>query len=624
MQGEPVTGETTLPDLIRRFPSARSVLDRYGLRGCGGPEGPRETLAWFARLHGVPLDQLLRELGEAAGCCESTPVSVPSRADTIYRPFFLAALAVVLTLGCSWGAINLFLIGLRRDFAAVDYSWVLAHGNAMVFGFVGLFIMGFAYQAFPRFKHSALARPAVAFSTLPLMLAGILLVTAGHLLAPRRGFLILGILGGLLQLASVALFCRVLHETFVRAARREVYDRFVISSGLWFLMAAAATPAVFWLFESAPTREQFLRRVAALNVPYRDVQLLGVAVMMILGVSLRFLPHAYGFREPSAAWRRFLLWGVNGAVASSAGMFLTAMLTGRMEWLAGPQIASLVLLAAALGTPRQYRLFGPVPQAERDRGLKFIRAAYAWFMIATAMLAITPVYDLWIYKPLTGAASPFSHAFFGAYRHALTVGFVTLMIVGVSAKVVPTLCGLDLKQLPPLRTVFLLLNLGNALRVASEIASDYTVRAYPLMGASGFLEVAGLSLWAADLVRCMRRGMQLERQPLSETAQASPLLLGPQTRVADVLARYPESLEIFVRHGFAPLRNPVLRRTMARVVTLEQACRREGVDLARLLAELRALARRQEGTTEKIPVVCPDPAAANIPSSQGSQASGGR
>jgi hypothetical protein len=31
----------------------------------------------------------------------------------------------------------------------------------------------------------------------------------------------------------------------------------------------------------------------------------------------------------------------------------------------------------------------------------------------------------------------------------------------------------------------------------------------------------------------------------------------------------------------------VLRKTMARVVTIEQACRREGVNLAQLLAELR-------------------------------------
>ncbi|HCX30424.1 MAG TPA: hypothetical protein DHU55_11765, partial [Blastocatellia bacterium] len=37
-----------------------------------------------------------------------------------------------------------------------------------------------------------------------------------------------------------------------------------------------------------------------------------------------------------------------------------------------------------------------------------------------------------------------------------------------------------------------------------------------------------------------------------------------------------------------PLANPVLRKTMARVVTLEQACRREGVNLAELLSDLRS------------------------------------
>ena len=37
----------------------------------------------------------------------------------------------------------------------------------------------------------------------------------------------------------------------------------------------------------------------------------------------------------------------------------------------------------------------------------------------------------------------------------------------------------------------------------------------------------------------------------------------PAIKVADVLLRYPQSLDVFVRHGFTPLRNPVLRKTMA-------------------------------------------------------------
>jgi len=83
--------------------------------------------------------------------------------------------------------------------------------------------------------------------------------------------------------------------------------------------------------------------------------------------------------------------------------------------------------------------------------------------------------------------------------------------------------------------------------------------------------------------------------------QLAPLVLGPQTTVADVLQRYPQALDIFLRHGFAPLQNPVLRRTMARVVTLEQACRREGADLNRLLADLMALIEAEQKARTSTP-----------------------
>src|SRR6185436_16442597 len=197
-----ITAETFLPDLVALYPSTRAVFDRYGLHGCGGQLGPREQIGWFARLHGVPIDQLLRELNEAATQPSTGPVEfAPSIADTIYRPFFLAGIATVLTLGCMWGAINLFTIGLKQSFSSVEYSWVLAHGHAMVFGFVGFFIMGFAYQAFPRFKHTSLWRPRLAISALPLMVAGILLQTVAHLLSPPS--LLLELLAATIQLAAV-------------------------------------------------------------------------------------------------------------------------------------------------------------------------------------------------------------------------------------------------------------------------------------------------------------------------------------------------------------------------------------------------------------------------------------
>jgi len=59
-----VTPEMLLPEVVAKYPATRKVFDKYGLRGCGGPTGPREPVARFARLHNVPLH--LDELNEAA------------------------------------------------------------------------------------------------------------------------------------------------------------------------------------------------------------------------------------------------------------------------------------------------------------------------------------------------------------------------------------------------------------------------------------------------------------------------------------------------------------------------------------------------------------------------------
>ena len=264
-------------------------------------------------------------------------------------------------------------------------------------------------------------------------------------------------------------------------------------------------------------------------------------------------------------------------------------MTSGNHWLLMLQwLTAIVLLIAAAGTPRQYGLFGAVMENERDRGLKFIRAAFVWFIIATVMLALVPVYNFGIYIPLTGSRVPFSHAYFGAYRHAITVGFIMMMIVGVSSKVVPTLSGVDVRRASSLWPTFLLLNLGNAMRVTFQIATDFSPGAYPIMGISGFIEVVGLSLWAFELVRNMRVGWRLERT--SELAAGlRPVSIAPHTTIADVLRSYPQTLDVFLKHGFTPLSNPVLRQTMARVVTVEQACRREGVDLEVLLSELQTI-----------------------------------
>src|SRR5690606_3505100 len=122
--------DAMLPDLLRAAPHLRPVFDRYGLRGCGVPLGPAESVRYFARAHGVDEAALLRELLEALHAPASSPASQPLEqadrnpldelADTIYRRFFKAGMVVILSAGAVWGAFLLAQIALRGSFTAIS------------------------------------------------------------------------------------------------------------------------------------------------------------------------------------------------------------------------------------------------------------------------------------------------------------------------------------------------------------------------------------------------------------------------------------------------------------------------------------------------------------------------
>ncbi|MGZ3489370.1 MAG: hypothetical protein ACXVBY_21215, partial [Isosphaeraceae bacterium] len=121
-----ITPELLLPELLRLHPETRIVFDGHGLRGCGGPLGPCESIRFFARAHGVDELTLVHELELAVAAPRSQSHSAattrvaPEIADTIYRRYFLAGVAVVLSAGASWGAWLLWTIGLNGSFRAVS------------------------------------------------------------------------------------------------------------------------------------------------------------------------------------------------------------------------------------------------------------------------------------------------------------------------------------------------------------------------------------------------------------------------------------------------------------------------------------------------------------------------
>lgn len=600
-----------IPDLLRRAPQVRGVLVRYGLRGCGGPLGPHESLGFFAQAHDVPLDRLLQEIRAEmeqpkAG---STRLPLVNRADEIYRPFFRAGIVVALTLGAVWGAYLLLRIAVGHSFAAAGLHEVNAHGHAQIFGWVGLFVMGFAYQAFPRFKHTDLAWPGLAFLSFWLMVAGIVLRSALERIAATRAWAYWPAVGGAaIEVIAIILFVAVLAATW-RASGKPLafYDWYIVSALVWFVLQAVYE-AVYLAATLSATGGDLVRLVATWQAPLRDLQIHGFATLMILGVSQRLLHHVYGFPAPAVTLSRIALVVLNLAVFGEATGLVLMRLQGR-AWAGLWYGSVLMLTVAAALLVRDWRLFTTSPP-QSDRSLKFVRAAYAWLFVSLAMLLALPVYQhgllRWLAPESAAAAAGFSHAYYGATRHAITVGFISLMIVGVAAKVVPTLNGLDGAKLPRLWLPFALINVGCTLRVIGQVSTDFTSGAFPLTGVSGVFEVTGLAIWGVHLWRIMAGAYSPDAGVLDQPARRGPIT-GDQL-VGPLLDRHPELLPTLVAFGFRPLANPILRRTVTRGITLVAACHFAGVDVQQVLAVLNAELARAATGSGSLPVVDSEPA----------------
>ena len=67
------------------------------------------------------------------------------------------------------------------------------------------------------------------------------------------------------------------------------------------------------------------------------------------------------------------------------------------------------------------------------------------------------------------------------------------------------------------------------------------------------------------------------------------LIISPKTKIYDLLEAYPEAENRLIElvPTFSKLKNPILRRTIARVTTLQQAAIVGGVEVGLLIAALR-------------------------------------
>ncbi len=576
-----ITSTTTVRDVLMRYPQAQRVFNKYGLTGCGGPKGPIEPLHFFATVHNVDGDQLLKELNEVADSVSQDTDATGAEAATppeVYRAFIKTAIIISLTTGCTLGAITLAAMALGGSVGTYWASITQAHGHTQIFGWVGLFVMGIAYHVLPRLKATELKGRSLAQASFWIMLVGLLLRAVSQPFAVNATVGNLLMLSGVLELAGVSLFAYVMLKTFFSSDQpRDFFEKWVLASVGWFWITAVATLAI----------DIFLARNAldvvpnAIEVPFLHISLFGFVGTIIFGITLRTIPLFMGLKPVNKKAFDVIFWIINPVIAAKA---LALLLNGygvgaagaALPWLAVLEWTAVMAFVYYLNIFRRPEI--DISAEGADRGYeKYIKIAYAWLTLAVTMTSAYLVYEA-----ITGQEVP--HAFVGAYRHALTVGFISMMIMGMASRIIPVFAGVRLYSERILFVSFVLINLGNATRVLSQPLADvFGGVFFASMGVSGFIEVTALALFGYNIWKTMDR---IEEE---EVQVAQPTEITKDDVVGEVLDRYPQTLGVFLEYGFTQLKNPEARQTLAQSITIEQASRILPVDLESFLGDLNRI-----------------------------------
>jgi hypothetical protein len=557
--------EMTVREINQRYPACRAVFAQHGMGGCGGELGPDEPLEFFAAAHRVDLCCLLAALERAAQADANEAVSPALELEKhlagLHKAFIRSAIGITLTFGTAWGAHILGTIALRQSFDAPNYAGTQAHGHAQLYGWVGLFILGVAYFSLPKILNGKLRSLRVGWTVFGLMLSGILLRAVAQPLADRPFFGALLVTSGVLELLAVGLFVFDVGRLFVRNPKPEPrYERFLLAS-LTALVALAAwnlaLVAPLWLAPGTVIPDPANSRFLYLAV-------FGFIGNMILGYSLRLLPVFLGLRP------------------TRAGLILPAFLlfnAGVLTRVFGGELTSGLLTTAGAGLYfAALCIFEPALMPAKTRGVDasfpwFVRLAYFWFAVAVAMVLGGD-----LYAAATGLAPV--HIYTGAWRHAVTVGFITTLMVGLGYRLLPLFAGTDLWRPSWMRASFWLLAIGNAMRVGFQLATASGERwAFLLMGMSGVLELAALTLFGISIAKT------LGRRPV---LLVMPEQISPRTHVRWLLDNFPEARAEMIRAG---LRHLAAAPVVPYFVTLAQAAAVHGLDVEPVVERLRVVLR---------------------------------
>lgn len=379
-----------------------------------------------------------------------------------FRPGLIrAALATAIFGGFGIGGHLAFVTGFGLPLGRSFHALIQAHGHAQLVGWAGLFVMGTSLYFIPRLASVPLARPRWPGVILWTMTAGLLLRVLGQpALAylgggPARVALSWVVVGsGCLEETGVFLYVSLLIRTLrgsgdigTQPAFGAVRPFFGMMVAGWLLYASlnllllvdmalrgsmlvnqAWNEIAIQLFVGLTLLPvamahsvRLLPMVLALSAPFWPVR--GTAYTYLLGVILQLVPAALS------------MFGLPSGVARSLGSLGLLIKGGVILWF----IWKLDVLTRRrpVERPARFLQFGPdrpptrpgLPDyGEFGRFELLVYSAYVWLALAAGCEIIDGG------ATLAGFPSPISG---DPIRHMFLLGFITLLIFGVAARMLP-------------------------------------------------------------------------------------------------------------------------------------------------------------------------------------------
>ena len=407
------------------------------------------------------------------------PVTEPDRRlERAVTAYIATGLFFMLLPGTFLGVWNLISISSRRTLESLSPAWIQAHGHAQIYGWIGTFVLGIGYYSLSKMGAPRAAVVARAWISFALWVTGVSLRWFGNVASWHWRVTLP--LSACLEVAGFLVFFVTVsgHRTAGPPTRkREPWMLLVAGSSFGFLLALVVN--LFAVFDAA-WRDTGPEISHAIDQRLLVLPTWGFLVPMVWGFNARWLPGFLGLRSLNG--RRLMI----AFAAAWTGVILT--LLGQALFGSG------VLLFAGLAAISALHIFETPEHPVRMQGVDgsfgfFIRFAYFWLLTAACLTVWAAIAD--------------QHGgIWGASRHALTVGFLSVMVFSIGPKVLPAFCGV--KGLYSRKLMFAslaALTLGCALRVSAEIPAyeGFAAAAWRVLPVSAVVELCAVSLFALNL-----------------------------------------------------------------------------------------------------------------------------